>query len=139
MATNQFQNMYANSTVACSVIVIPDSTHFNSVKKAVDGTVLPSGISWNSARTRPDPDFNQSTQAQQIAAIAGESLGVWCDGATGVDLVCNFAWTTGDLIMADSNGLGIEATTGNYYVGRAQATGVVGALCPIDVTPGYHA
>lgn len=134
---NQLQSMYANATVPCSVIVIPDSTHNNSVKKAADGTVVPSGVATNAARTRPDPDFSQTTQAQQVAAIAGEYLGVYTNGATGVDLYCNATWAAGDLIMADASSFGIVATSGNYYVGRAQTAGVVGALCPIDVFVGY--
>lgn len=136
---NQYQAMYANATVGCSLIVIRDSTHANSVKIGVDGTVVPVGISTNAARTRPDPDFSQSTQAQQVAANAGETVGVHCVGATGVDLVCNATWSVGDPIMADSAGKGIVATTGNYYVGFAQTVGVVGALCPVDVQPGYKA
>lgn len=138
MAQPRMQNMWANSTIGCSVILIPDATHFNSVKKAPSGAVLPSGISPNGARTRPDPDFAQSTQAQQIAAIAGETVDVYGPGCTGIDLVCGTVpWAAGDLIMADSNGYGITCTTGNYYVGRAQTTGVAGALCPVDVNPGY--
>ncbi len=136
---NQYQNMYANSTIACSIFVIPDATHNNSVKKSVDGTVRPSGISQESNRTRPDPDFSLTTQAQQIAAIAGESIQVWVDGATGVSLVCNATWAAGDLLMADANGLGIVATMGNYYGARAQTAGVIGALCPVDVVIGYKA
>ena len=135
----QYQNMYANSTIPCSVFVIPDSTHFNSVKKAVDGTVRPSGISQESNRTRPDPDFALTTQAQQIAAIAGESVQVWVDTATGVSLVCAATWAAGDLLMSDSNSAGIVATTGNYYGARAQTTGVIGAICPVDVVIGYKA
>ena len=139
MPTNQLQNMYANSTIACSIFVVPDSTHNNSVKASVaaNNTVPPSGISQNSNRTRPDPDFSLTTQAQQIAAIAGESVGVWCDGATGVDLVCNATWNAGDLIMSDASGYGVVATSGHYYGARAQTPGVVGALCPVNVTIGY--
>ena len=134
---NQLQNMYANSTVPCSVILVADATHNNSAKVAANSTVRPVGISVNSNRTRPDPDFSLTTQAQQIAAIAGESLGVWVEDSTGVDLYCNYAWNIGDLIMSDSSGYGIVATTGNYYVAQAQTAGVVGALCPVDVKIGY--
>lgn len=138
MAQPNFQNMWANSTIGCSVIVTMDPTHSNSVKKSADGTKLPVGISTNAARTRPDPDFSQSTQAQQIAAIAGETVQVYGPGCTGVDLVCGASpWAAGDLIMADTNGYGITCTTGNYYVARAQTTGVAGALCPVDIFPGY--
>jgi hypothetical protein len=133
---NQYQNMWANSTIPCSVILVPDATHNNSVKQAVSGAIRPSGISVNSNRTRPDPDFSLTTQAQQIAAIAGEEVVVWVDGATGVDLVCNYPWLAGDLVMSDSNGYGIEVTAGNFYVARAQTPGTVGALCPVDIVIG---
>ena len=135
---NQNQSMYANSTIACSVIVIPDNSNYNCVKVAGGATVLPTGVSNNGNRTRPDPDFTLTTQAQQIAAIAGEEVAIWVDGAVGVDLYCNYAWNAGDLIMSDSNGYGILSTSGNYYVGRAQTAGTVGALCPVDVLPGYN-
>lgn len=139
MPTNQVQNMYANSTVPCSIIVVRDATHNNAVKVAANATVEPAGVSWNSARTRPDPDFSQSTQAQQVAAIAGESIGVYGPGATGVDLYCNATWAIGDPIMADASGFGIVATSGNYHVGFAQTAGVIGALCPVDISIGYKA
>lgn len=139
MATNQFQNMYANSTIPCSIILVRDSTHNNSVKTAANATVEPVGISWNSARTRPDPDFSQSIQSQQVAAIQGESVGVFCLGATGVDLYCNATWSVGDPIMADASGFGIVATSGNYHIGFAQTAGVIGALCPVDIQIGYKA
>lgn len=135
----QAQNMYAYAQIACSVIVVRTASHNNAVIAATAATTIPAGISWNSARTRPDPDFSQSTQAQQIAAIAGETLGVWGPGSVGVDLVCNATWSAGDAIMADGSGFGIVATTTNYYVGFAQTAGVVGALCPVDVQPGYKA
>jgi len=137
--TTQMQNMYANSTVPCSVILVNDTAHNNAVKVAADATHVPVGISTNAARTRPDPDFSQSTQAQQVAAIAGESIGVHCNGSTGVDLVCNATWAIGDFIMADGSGFGITATSTNYYVGWAQTVGVVGALCPVNVMIGYKA
>ena len=137
---NQYQNMYANSTVPCSVFVIPDTSHFNSVKTATVATTRPTGISMNSRRKRPDPDFTgMDAQSGQVAAIAGEGVGVWVDGAASIDLYCNATWTTGDLLMADGSGFGIVATTGNYYGARACATGVVGALCPVDVVIGYKA
>jgi len=139
MPTNQLQNMYANSTIPCSVFVVPDSSHNNSVKVSVAATnaLRPSGISQNSNRTRPDPDFSLTTQAQQIAAIAGENVGVWCDGATGVDLVCAATWAAGDLIMSDASGYGVVCTSGKFYGARAQSAGVIGALCPVDVVIGY--
>lgn len=138
MAINSQQNMWANSTIGCSVIVIPDSTHNNAVKKSPDGTVTPSGISTNAARTRPDPDFSQSTQAQQIAAIQGETVLIYGPGCTGVDLVCGAVpWAAGDYIMADSNGYGITCTSGHYYVGVAQSAGTAGALGQVNIQCGW--
>lgn len=135
----QKQTMYANSTVPCSCFVIPDGTHPNSAKVAADGTTAkPLGISDNAARQRPDPDFSMTTQPQQIAALAGESMGVHTEGAVGVDLVCGAVpWAIGDLLMSDANGNGITATSGSWYGARAQTVGVVGALCPVDVETGY--
>lgn len=137
MATNNQQNMWANSTIPCSTIVIRDATHFNAVKTAAAATTVPVGISTNAVRTRPDPDFSQSTQAQQIAAIAGESVLIYPQGCTGVDLVCgSVPWAAGDPIMSDANGFGITATSGNYYIGFAQTTGVAGALGAVDIQIG---
>ncbi len=131
------QNMYANGTIVCATIVIPDSTHINSVKAAVDGSVLPAGIASNAPRVRPDPSFTMSALSAMQAAIAGEILEVYGPGSTGVDLYCNAVWSPGDLIMADASGYGVVATTTNYYAARAQGTGVVGAYCPVDVMVGY--
>ncbi len=129
------QSMYANATITTCRIVIPDSTHTNSVKQAVDGTIRPVGISGNAGRLRPDPDFSQANVDQ--AAIAGENVAVFVDGARSVDLYCNAAWSAGDLIMADASGKGVVATSGRYYVGRALGPGTVDSLCPVDVEPGW--
>lgn len=130
--TQQFG--YATGTINICRIVIPDSSHVNGSQQAVDGTVLPLGISMNAGRVNPDPNFSQSTVDQ--AALVGENIGILGAGEGGVDLLCAVTWNPGDLVMADANGKGIPCTAGNYYVGRAQGTGTVGALNPIDVMPG---
>lgn len=131
MSTPQFG--YATGTINISRIVIPDSGHANGTKQAVDGTVLPLGVSADFGRVRPDPDFSQAAVDQ--AAQAGENIAFWPRGSVGVMLYCNAAWNPGDLIMADASGYGVACTSGNYAVGRAQEAGTIGAFCPIYVDP----
>ena len=127
-------NSQAGGTIMCSRFVIPDTTHANRAIQATGGTVRPLGISGNAGRVRPDPDFSQ-TQTD-TAALVGEPVSIYAEGAVAVDLLCAFAWSPGALLMPDADGKGILATAGNYYGARAQTAGTVGALCPVDVVCG---
>lgn len=128
------QNQYAESAISVSRVVVRGTTHDNSVKQAVNATVLPSGISQPAGRLNPDPNYTQSNV--DVAANTGENVGVYGPGSTGVPLYCNAAWAPGDLIMADASGKGVVCTTGKYYVARAQSTGVADTYCPVDVIIG---
>lgn len=128
------QNAYAAGTIRTSRFVVAATTHPNAAVQASDGTDLPLGISTNASRRHPDPEY---TQAQiDEAAIQGEIVGIHPPGTVGVDLLCNAAWSPGDLLMSDANGKGIVATSGNYYGARAQSAGTVGALYPVDIICG---
>lgn len=128
-------NMMANSTINISTILVPDGTAPNACNQAANGTVLPLGVASDASRSRPDPDI-ATGNVLNIAALQYENIRVFGRGATAVPLYCNYAWSPGDLIMSDSNGYGIECTSGSYYVGRAEGPGTVGAYCPITVDPG---
>jgi hypothetical protein len=131
------QNAYATGTINICRICIRDGTHANGAKQAVDGTVNPLGVANQASRVRPDPDISAAdATALDKAAIAGENISIFGRGAVGVSVFCNAAWNPGDPIMADANGLGIVATSGNYYVGFAETSGTVNALCPVTVDPG---
>lgn len=131
----QTQNMRAGATINVARILIASTVDANSAIQAVDGAAKPIGISANWSRANPDPAQSDATALQ--AALVGENIAYWPNGTPGVDLYCNFAWSPGDLIMADASGYGIVATTTNYHVGRAETAGVVGAYCPVTVDVGY--
>lgn len=127
-------NMYAAGSISTCRIVIPSTTHDHAAAQAANGNVLPLGISQHAGRLNPDPNYSQSDV--DVAAIAGETVGIHGPGSGDVLLYCNFAWNQGDLLMSDANGKGILCTTGKYYVGRAKTDGVVDSLCPVDVITG---
>ena len=130
----QIQNMRAGGTINVARIVVADTAAPNSAIQATGATVIPIGISSNASRANPDPAMSDATAL--VAAIVNENIEIHGEGSTEVDLTCAFAWTAGDLIMADADGKGIVATAGNYYVGQAACNGQVGALCPVRVTVG---
>lgn len=128
------QNAYAAGTINTCRFVVPHTSHPNAAIQASDATHLPLGISQNSSRLRPDPEFDAADVL--VAAIEGETIGIHPPGSVSVDLLCAAAWNPGDLLMADANGKGIVATTGKYYGARAEGPGTVGALCPVTVIAG---
>jgi len=128
------QNAYAAGTIHTSRFVIASSTHPNAALQAADGTVLPLGISTSASRQHPDPDASQADVNR--AALTGETVAIHPPGTVGADLLCNAAWDPGDLLMADADGKGVVATSGNFYGARAQSAGTVGALCPVDIVCG---
>lgn len=133
--SNTLMNARAGGTINVCRFVIADTTAPNSAVQASAGTSPFLGVSQNSSRINPYPDQSDATALQ--AALVGEIIGIHPAGAVGVDLYCNEAWAPGDLLMADASGYGIVATTGKYAGARAQGTGVVGALCPVDVINAY--
>lgn len=135
MGLNAIQFMRADATINVVRILIPSTSAYNSAIQAVDGTIKPLGISQNWSRANPDPAQSDATALQ--AALVNENIGVWANGSTGIDLYCNATWSPGDLIMADSNGYGIVATSTNYHVGRAETAGVIGTYCAVTVDTGY--
>lgn len=128
------QNMRAGATINVSLFVLASTTEPNTVLQAAKATTPPQGISVNYNRANPDPSMSDATAL--VAALVNETIGVHSFGETGVDLTCAVAWAPGDLLMSDANGAGIVATTGNWYGAQAQSTGVVGALCPVNVMIG---
>lgn len=131
---NTPRNAYAGGTINVNRICVAYTGHDNGAVQAADGTHLPIGISVGAGRLRPDPDF---TAAQVLeAAEAGEVVGIYGPGSVGVGLYCNFAWSAGDLLMADANGMGIVATSGKWAAARAESAGVVGQICNVTVLPG---
>jgi hypothetical protein len=125
------QNQRAGATINCSTILVASTTEPNTALQANSATRPPIGIAVNYNRANPDPAMSDATAL--IAALVNETIGVHYAGETGIDLLCAATWAPGDLIMADSNGQGIVATSGNWFVARAQSAGVIGALCPVDV------
>lgn len=131
---NTIQNMRASGDVNVCRVVVADTSAPNSCVQATSGTPRPLGISWDRSKLEPNPNY---TSAQLlIAANAGDPVGIFSDGAVGVPLYCNATWVAGDLLMADSNGYGVQVTSGNYYVARAQTAGVIGSYCSVDVVIG---
>jgi len=131
---NTPRNAYAVSTINVNRICVAATTHANGAAQAADGTHLPIGISGGAGRLPPDPNY---TDAQVLeAAQAGEVVKIHGPESVGVGLLCAFAWTAGDLLMADADGKGIVATSGKWAAARAESDGVVGQICNVTVLPG---
>ena len=132
---NTIQNMRCDGDINVSRVVVAATDNPNSCSQASAGTPRPLGISWDRSKLDPNPNY---TAAQLlIAGNAGDPIGIWSEGAVGVPLYCNYAWNPGDLLMSDASGYGIQVTSGNYYVARAQTAGVVGSYCSVDVVIGF--
>lgn len=131
---NSLMNSRAGGTINTCRIVVPDTSHANGAIQASNGDVLPLGISSQAGRLHPDPNYTDAAVLE--AAQTGEPVGIYPSGSVGVGLLCAEAWTAGDLIMADSNGKGIIATTGKFYVGVAESNGTLSAICPVRVQTG---
>ncbi|HEY4259023.1 MAG TPA: hypothetical protein VGM98_02635 [Schlesneria sp.] len=127
-------NARAGGTINTCRFVVPDTSHANGAVQASDGTHLPLGIAQQAGRLRPDPVFT-STQVLEAAEV-GEVIGIYPPGCVGVGLLCNATWSAGDLLMSDSTGQGVVATTGKFYGARAEGPGTVGAICPVTVITG---
>lgn len=127
-------NCRAGGTINITRFVKCDTASDNCAIQAIDGTVLPLGVSTDQSKTRPDSDIVANPNV--IAALIGDQIKIFVEGAKGISLYCNAAWTRGDLLMPDANGYGIVCTPGNYYGARAQTNGTVGSLCTVDVITG---
>lgn len=110
--------------------IVKRGTAANSVLEA-DAGDEPIGISYNQTRSLNLEGYGATT----LAAIAGDHLSIYGDGARMVPLTAGGAVSVGSWIKSDANGQGVASTTDREKViGRARtAAAAAGELFMVDI------
>lgn len=110
--------------------IVKRGTAANSCLEA-DAGELPIGISYNQVRKINLEGYGETT----LAAISGDHLSIYGDGARMVPLTAGGAVAVGDWIKSDADGLGVASTTDREkVVGRARTAATAsGELFMVDI------
>ena len=119
----------ANGNIAPYRAIMADTTTNFCVLQATANAVGAKGIAQKGERRDP-------TNSDGFAAIQGESLMYYGNGAKDVAAQLGGTVTAGALLTSDANGLLVVATTGQHIIAQAKQAGILNDIIDVDVMIG---
>lgn len=123
----------SGGNISPSRFVVIDATAFKAVNSAADNTHFIIGISQEWAKLAPIS--NATTYA---ADTAGDPIKVYQIGDTCLLQSSSAGWTAGDRLTSTTAGVGVTASSTDYYGAVALSTVSGAGLGQVQVLLGYH-